>query len=395
MRAAVDLPDRAIRIAEGVRIVAREKSRDVRRHIGPDRQARIGVRSVTYAEAVEAALCYGWIDGQGKRLDDDYYLQRFTPRREEHVVEDQPGEGHRADRIGAMRPAECAKSNAHKPTVAGMPRTTRRSLRRSRRRWNSGYARTPRPARSSSRSTAATALRSCTASRPRRRGDRRTWRREVLRDVEERRDDLPAALTDWNAFEDRGAHARLRQLGQKLLGVDECTQAVHARSFQPRTRPAAQVRRQRPRAPHRQPPMSVRRRRRRHSRIRCRGCPTLRRAAPHFAVVTESTPQPCSLRGLSQEHADSGNAGERVDNQRGPASHERAVVATDRIGEPHECLAVRMFLPPAVVVPRPNRTLAGRDGRRPHCSGPPADARGAGSRRPIGTSRRRGRASTH
>lgn len=40
-----------------------------------------GIASVTYAEAVEVALCYGWIDGQAKRLDDDYYLQRFTPRR--------------------------------------------------------------------------------------------------------------------------------------------------------------------------------------------------------------------------------------------------------------------------------------------------------------------------
>ena len=40
-----------------------------------------GVRSVTYAEAVEVALCYGWIDGQGKRFDDNRYVQRFTPRR--------------------------------------------------------------------------------------------------------------------------------------------------------------------------------------------------------------------------------------------------------------------------------------------------------------------------
>jgi len=41
-----------------------------------------GIRSVTYAEAVEVALCYGWIDGQGKRLDDERYVQKFTPRRE-------------------------------------------------------------------------------------------------------------------------------------------------------------------------------------------------------------------------------------------------------------------------------------------------------------------------
>jgi uncharacterized protein YdeI (YjbR/CyaY-like superfamily) len=39
------------------------------------------IRSVVYAEAVEVALCHGWIDGQAKRLDDDHYLQRFTPRR--------------------------------------------------------------------------------------------------------------------------------------------------------------------------------------------------------------------------------------------------------------------------------------------------------------------------
>jgi uncharacterized protein YdeI (YjbR/CyaY-like superfamily) len=43
--------------------------------------AKKGFRpSVTYAEAVEEALCYGWIDGQGKRFDDAWWLQKFTPR---------------------------------------------------------------------------------------------------------------------------------------------------------------------------------------------------------------------------------------------------------------------------------------------------------------------------
>jgi uncharacterized protein YdeI (YjbR/CyaY-like superfamily) len=37
--------------------------------------------TVTYAEAVEIALCYGWIDGQKKGLDEHHWLQRFTPRR--------------------------------------------------------------------------------------------------------------------------------------------------------------------------------------------------------------------------------------------------------------------------------------------------------------------------
>jgi uncharacterized protein YdeI (YjbR/CyaY-like superfamily) len=40
-----------------------------------------GIESVTYGQAVEVALCYGWIDGQARRFDEYYYLQRFTPRR--------------------------------------------------------------------------------------------------------------------------------------------------------------------------------------------------------------------------------------------------------------------------------------------------------------------------
>lgn len=39
-----------------------------------------GVPSVSYDQAVEAALCFGWIDGQKGRLDDKAWLQRFTPR---------------------------------------------------------------------------------------------------------------------------------------------------------------------------------------------------------------------------------------------------------------------------------------------------------------------------
>jgi uncharacterized protein YdeI (YjbR/CyaY-like superfamily) len=40
-----------------------------------------GHDSVSYAEAVEVALCYGWIDGQKAAFDDAHWLQRFTPRR--------------------------------------------------------------------------------------------------------------------------------------------------------------------------------------------------------------------------------------------------------------------------------------------------------------------------
>jgi uncharacterized protein YdeI (YjbR/CyaY-like superfamily) len=40
-----------------------------------------GLETVTYDQAVEIALCYGWIDGQVRKFDEHYYLQRFTPRR--------------------------------------------------------------------------------------------------------------------------------------------------------------------------------------------------------------------------------------------------------------------------------------------------------------------------
>jgi uncharacterized protein YdeI (YjbR/CyaY-like superfamily) len=40
-----------------------------------------GVPTVSYPDALAGALCFGWIDGQKGRLDDDYWLQRFTPRK--------------------------------------------------------------------------------------------------------------------------------------------------------------------------------------------------------------------------------------------------------------------------------------------------------------------------
>lgn len=36
--------------------------------------------SMTYAQAVEEALCFGWIDGLGRRIDDEVHANRFTPR---------------------------------------------------------------------------------------------------------------------------------------------------------------------------------------------------------------------------------------------------------------------------------------------------------------------------
>jgi uncharacterized protein YdeI (YjbR/CyaY-like superfamily) len=40
-----------------------------------------GKQSISYIESVKEALCFGWIDGLKKRLDDERYMHRFTPRK--------------------------------------------------------------------------------------------------------------------------------------------------------------------------------------------------------------------------------------------------------------------------------------------------------------------------
>jgi uncharacterized protein YdeI (YjbR/CyaY-like superfamily) len=44
------------------------------------RKKNSGLPSVTYRQAVDAALCFGWIDGIARGIDDKSYMQRFTPR---------------------------------------------------------------------------------------------------------------------------------------------------------------------------------------------------------------------------------------------------------------------------------------------------------------------------
>jgi uncharacterized protein YdeI (YjbR/CyaY-like superfamily) len=39
-----------------------------------------GITSIAYPEALEHALCWGWIDGQSRRIDDQWFVQKFTPR---------------------------------------------------------------------------------------------------------------------------------------------------------------------------------------------------------------------------------------------------------------------------------------------------------------------------
>jgi uncharacterized protein YdeI (YjbR/CyaY-like superfamily) len=40
-----------------------------------------GVKSITYQDALDEALCFGWVDSRVKRLDDDRFARKFTPRK--------------------------------------------------------------------------------------------------------------------------------------------------------------------------------------------------------------------------------------------------------------------------------------------------------------------------
>jgi uncharacterized protein YdeI (YjbR/CyaY-like superfamily) len=71
--------------------------------------------TVKYAEALDVALCYGWIDGQLKRFDDHSYLIKFTPRGKKSIWSKvNVGHVERLIACGAMQPAGLAAVDAAK-----------------------------------------------------------------------------------------------------------------------------------------------------------------------------------------------------------------------------------------------------------------------------------------
>src|SRR5262249_41884189 len=82
------------------------------------------MRSVSYLQAVDAALCFGWIDGQKKSDDESYWLQRFTPRAEKSIWS-------KINRDKAIRLIELGQMNA-----AGL-REVERAKRNGR--WDGAY----------------------------------------------------------------------------------------------------------------------------------------------------------------------------------------------------------------------------------------------------------------
>jgi uncharacterized protein YdeI (YjbR/CyaY-like superfamily) len=74
-----------------------------------------GIATVTYAEALDVALCHGWIDGQKRGCDAQYFLQRFTPRRPKGVWSKiDIGHAERLVAAGRMQPAGLREIEAAK-----------------------------------------------------------------------------------------------------------------------------------------------------------------------------------------------------------------------------------------------------------------------------------------
>lgn len=74
-----------------------------------------GIPTVTYAEALDEALCHGWIDGQRKSFDENFFLQKFTVRGKRSIWS-KINVGHitRLQKEGRMKPAGSAAVDAAK-----------------------------------------------------------------------------------------------------------------------------------------------------------------------------------------------------------------------------------------------------------------------------------------
>lgn len=107
-----------------------------------------GLASVTAAEALDVALCWGWIDGLRKGLDDRSYLQRYTPRRARSIWS-------RINREHVARLTAAGRMTAHGQRHVDAARADGR--------WDAAYA----PLREASRETVPADLRAAIEASPR------------------------------------------------------------------------------------------------------------------------------------------------------------------------------------------------------------------------------------
>ena len=69
-----------------------------------------GKKAINYHEALDEALCYGWIDGQAKGYDDESWIQKFTPRRARSIWSKRNASHiERLTSLGKMKPSGIAE----------------------------------------------------------------------------------------------------------------------------------------------------------------------------------------------------------------------------------------------------------------------------------------------
>ena len=120
-----------------------------------------GIPTVTYAEALDSALCWGWIDGLKKGLDEESFLQRFTPRRRKSIWS-QVNREHVARLVGEGRMRAPGQLAVDAAKADG--------------RWDAAYA----PIRSASEASIPADLRAAIEASPRARAMFRTLNRANL-----------------------------------------------------------------------------------------------------------------------------------------------------------------------------------------------------------------------
>ena len=88
--------------------------------IGFHRKAS-GKKSITYAEALDESLCFGWIDGVRRKLNETSYVQRFTPRKPRSIWSlVNVNHVERLTKEGRMRPAGLAAYERRTPERTGI-----------------------------------------------------------------------------------------------------------------------------------------------------------------------------------------------------------------------------------------------------------------------------------
>ncbi len=113
-------------MAKELPIISFESTRDWEKWLATNGNASMGVwlklfkkdsgkTSITYAEALDSALCYGWIDGLKNKFDEKAWLQKFTPRRPRSGWSKNNTEhAQKLMKAGRMKPAGLKEVNSAK-----------------------------------------------------------------------------------------------------------------------------------------------------------------------------------------------------------------------------------------------------------------------------------------